>query len=91
MLHSSLPLKSSYMMTLLSPEERVFAANLINLPGSVPRAAATTIGGYLMENVSTTLPIYAAAIIFSLKLVIISLFSIKLNHQKRDLIIKPQY
>ncbi len=63
-LHSSLPLKSSYMMALLSPEERASAASLVNLFGSMPRSASTTVGGYLMESVSTSLPVHIAATMF---------------------------
>jgi MFS family permease len=66
-LHMSLPLKTSYMMALLSPEERASSASVIQLLSTAPRSAATPLGGYLMENVSVSLPIYIAASAFSIE------------------------
>jgi MFS family permease len=63
-LHLSLPMKSSYMMAVLSPEERASASSLVNLPASISRASSTTLGGYLMENVSLSLPVYIGATLF---------------------------
>ncbi len=63
-LHSSIPLKSSYMMALLTPKERAAAAGVINLIGTLPRSGGTSVGGYLMERVSTALPVYVGATMF---------------------------
>ena len=63
-LHLSLPMKSSYMLAVLSPEERASASSLVNLPASISRASSTTLGGYLMENVSLSLPVYVGATLF---------------------------
>ena len=64
-MHVGLPLKTSYTMALLNPEERASSASLINLPSIVPQAVASALGGYLMEYVSTILPIYIAVAAFS--------------------------
>ncbi|MCJ7769993.1 MFS transporter, partial [Candidatus Bathyarchaeota archaeon] len=64
-MHVGLPMKTSYMMALLSPEERASAVSIIELPSIVPNALASTLGGYLMEYVSTSLPVYIAVSAFS--------------------------
>ncbi|UCH38172.1 MAG: MFS transporter, partial [Candidatus Bathyarchaeota archaeon] len=64
-LHMSLPLKTSYMMALLSPEERASSASIIQLLSTGTRSATPPLGGYLMENVSVSLPVYIAAAAFT--------------------------
>jgi hypothetical protein len=53
------------MMAQVSPEERASAASLIQIPGIIPRASAIALGGYLMEYVSTALPVYISVAAFS--------------------------
>jgi predicted MFS family arabinose efflux permease len=64
-MHLALPLKTSYMMAQVTPEERASAASLIQIPGIIPRASAIALGGYLMEYVSTALPVYISVAAFS--------------------------
>ncbi|MCJ7632763.1 hypothetical protein MUP77_10290, partial [Candidatus Bathyarchaeota archaeon] len=64
-MHVGLPMKTSYTMAILNPEERASAASIIELPTIVPSALASTLGGYLMEYVSTALPVYIAVAAFS--------------------------
>jgi len=37
-MHVALPMKASYTMALLSPEERASSASIIELPGIIPTA-----------------------------------------------------
>ena len=63
--HISIPLRQSFMMAALHPEERASAAGIIQLSSTGSRAIAPTLGGYLMQEISTSLPLYVSAAVFT--------------------------
>jgi MFS family permease len=64
--HISIPLRQSFMMAALPPEERASAAGIIQLASTGSRAIAPTLGGYLMQEISTSLPLFVSAAVFTL-------------------------
>jgi MFS family permease len=63
--HISNPLRQSYMMAAIPPTERASAAGIVQLTSTGSRAVATTLGGYLMQEVSTSLPLFVSAAVFT--------------------------
>jgi MFS family permease len=53
---ASIPLRQSYTMAVVVPEERSSAAGMSNLPSQVSAAASPLLAGYLFETVSLELP-----------------------------------
>ena len=63
--HISIPLRQPYMMAALQPEERVSAAGIVQLSSTVSRSIAPTLGGYMMQELSTSLPLFVSAAVFT--------------------------
>jgi MFS family permease len=61
----SLPLRQSYMMAVLRPEERASTAGVVQLSSTATGSLAPTLGGYLLQEVSTTLPLFISAAFFT--------------------------
>ncbi len=53
---ASIPLRQSYTMAVVVPEERSSAAGMSNLPSQVSAAASPLLAGYLFETASLELP-----------------------------------
>ncbi len=51
-----LPLRQSYVMGVVPPEERGIVAGLSNLPSQVTSAASPAFAGYLFEHIAMALP-----------------------------------
>ncbi|MGC8626069.1 MAG: MFS transporter [Acidimicrobiales bacterium] len=56
-----LPLRQSYALALADPSERASVAALSNLPSQLATAASPMLAGYLMEEVSLSVPFEVAA------------------------------
>jgi MFS family permease len=72
--HISIPLRQSYMMAALRPEERASGAGIVHLSSAVSRSIAPTLGGYMMQELSTSLPLFVSAAVFTLSNVLYYLF-----------------
>jgi MFS family permease len=64
--HISIPLRQSYMMAAFKPEERASAAGIVQLSSTVSRSIAPTLGGYMMQEISMSLPLFVSAAVFTL-------------------------
>jgi hypothetical protein len=58
----------------LQPDERASVAGIIRLSSTGSRAIAPTLGGYLMQKVSTSLPLFVSASVLTLGNTIYYLF-----------------
>ncbi|MEM2052320.1 MAG: MFS transporter [Candidatus Caldarchaeum sp.] len=58
------PLVTSLILGLTDPEERATSSGVMAITWSVPNAATPTVGGYLMQNVSLSLPFYLCGIFY---------------------------
>ena len=67
------------MMAVLHPEERASAAGIVQLTSTGSRAIAPTLGGYLMQELSTSLPLFISAAVFTLGNALFYLFFHKLK------------
>ncbi|HVB71968.1 MAG TPA: MFS transporter [Ktedonobacteraceae bacterium] len=56
------PVRQSYLMGVISPDERARAAGLANLPSQVAAAISPGIAGYIIQSVSLDLPLELAAL-----------------------------
>ena len=54
--HIGTSLRTSYTMSIFNRRERASAASLSNLASTGGNTVATSISGYMMQNISTTLP-----------------------------------
>ncbi|MGH7908051.1 MAG: MFS transporter [Candidatus Binataceae bacterium] len=59
----SLPVRQSYIMGIIRPEERASAAGLSNLPSQASSAVSPYFAGYFMQNIALSLPLEVAAIL----------------------------
>jgi len=57
----SWPVRQSYMLAVIPPEERASSIALINLSRMSSNAVAPTIGGYLLQSISTSLPFFISS------------------------------
>ncbi len=73
-----LPLRQSYVLGVVLPEERGTVAALSNLPSQVTSAASPTLAGYLFDHVALSLPFEIGAILQGLNTLIFYLFFRKL-------------
>jgi predicted MFS family arabinose efflux permease len=58
-----LPLRQSYAVGLAHPDERATVAALSNLPSQLAMSGSPLITGYLMDEVSLSLPFELAAVL----------------------------
>ncbi|MGH2514838.1 MAG: MFS transporter, partial [Ktedonobacterales bacterium] len=59
----ALPLRQSYVMGVVAPEERGTVGALSNLPSQVTMAISPTIAGAIFDNVSLELPFLIGAVL----------------------------
>ncbi len=59
----ALPLRQSYVLAMADPSEQARVAALSNLPSQIVMAASPTLTGYLLDDVSLSLPFEIASII----------------------------
>ncbi|WP_298447846.1 MFS transporter [Ferrimicrobium sp.] len=59
----ALPLRQSYVLAMADPSEQARVAALSNLPSQVVMAVSPTLTGYLLDNVSLSLPFEIASVI----------------------------
>ncbi|MEM4363559.1 MAG: MFS transporter [Candidatus Caldarchaeum sp.] len=68
------PLVTSLILGLTDPEERATSSGVMAITWSVPNAATPTVGGYLMQNVSLSLPFYLCGIFYSVAVFLFYVF-----------------
>ncbi|MHB8600382.1 MAG: MFS transporter [Ktedonobacteraceae bacterium] len=69
-----LPLRQSYVMGVLPPEERGTVGALANLPSQVTSAISPALAGYIFDSVSLALPFEIGAILQGLNVIMFFLF-----------------
>ena len=86
--HISLPLRQSYMMAVLPPEERASTASVVQLSHTATNYAtgslAPTLGGYLLQEVSTTLPLFISAAFFTVSNLLFYVFFGRIKPPEED-------
>jgi MFS family permease len=60
---AGLPLRQSYVIAMAHPDERASVAALSNVPSQVTMAASPLLSGYLLDEVSLTLPFEIAGVL----------------------------
>jgi MFS family permease len=63
--HISHPLQTSYQVAVFKPEERASAPGIIQLFTTITNSVAPTIGSYIMQDISLTLPLLISAAFFT--------------------------
>jgi predicted MFS family arabinose efflux permease len=69
-----LPLRQSYVLGVVRPEERGTVGALSNLPSQVTSAASPTLAGYLFDHVALALPFEIGAILQGVNTLVFYLF-----------------
>ena len=70
----ALPVRQSYVMGVVEPEERATAAALSNLPSQLIGVGSPALAGYLMSAVSIDLPLELAALLQGINALLYYLF-----------------
>ncbi len=70
----SIPVRQSYLMGVIPPEQRASAAGMSNLPSQVTSSISPTLAGYVIDNVSLDLPLEFAAALQAIYTILYYLF-----------------
>lgn len=70
----ALPVRQSYVMGVVEPEERATAAALSNLPSQLAGVGSPALAGYMMSTVSLNLPLELAAVLQGVNALLYYLF-----------------
>jgi MFS family permease len=73
------PIESSFMMSVVDPEERASASAIFNAFHSVPRAFGPAIGGYLLNIGDLSGPFFITGTLYSISTAMFYIFFIKYN------------
>lgn len=85
-----MPLRQSYVMGLVAPEERAVVAGLSNLPSQATSASTPALAGYLFDHVSMALPFEIGALIQGMSAATYWVFFRNLRPPEEDtLVIEP--
>jgi len=60
------PIQTALLMDLVSPDERASANSMIHAFWDIPNSASPYLGGYLMKNVSLSLPFFVCGFFYSI-------------------------
>ena len=60
------PIQTALFMDLVDPKERAAANSILSAFWNIPNSASPYLGGYLMENVSLSLPFFVCGFFYSL-------------------------
>lgn len=70
----SIPVRQSYLMGVIPPEQRASAAGMSNLPSQATSSISPTLAGYVIDNVSLDLPLEFAAALQAIYTILYYLF-----------------
>jgi len=65
LMNMSQPLETSFLMSIVEPEERASASAMAGTASSITRAVSPSLGGYFMSSVSLSLPFYLTAALYA--------------------------
>lgn len=75
----SIPVRQSYLMGVIDPNERATAAGLSSLPSQVAGSLSPTAAGWFMQSVSLSLPLLAAAVLQGVNVALFFVFFHRVN------------
>jgi len=85
LMNMSGPIQTSFLMSLVSPDERASASSITNSFHTIPRAFGPAIGGYLLGIGNLTLPFFLTGILYAISSTLFLIFFKgyeKKNHKK---------
>ena len=68
------PLVDSFILGLIDPNERATLSGVMAISWNAPNSATPTIGGYLMQNVSLSMPFYLCGLLYGSAIFMFYLF-----------------
>jgi len=74
LMNMSQPLETSFLMSIVEPEERASASAVAGTASSITRAVSPSLGGYFMSSVSLSLPFYLTAALYATSTVLFYAF-----------------
>jgi|Deesub1362B_J571_1020462.scaffolds.fasta_scaffold11355_2 MFS family permease len=74
LMNMSHPIQSAFMMSLVEPEERASASSITGTAWSIPNSISPSIGGYIMEHLSLSLPFHICAAHYTASIIFFYLF-----------------
>jgi len=70
LMNMSQPIETSFIMSIVRPEERASASALASTASNISRAISPSLGGYFMSNVSLSVPFYITAALYATSTII---------------------
>ena len=64
------PIHTALLMDLVSPDERASADSMLQAFWDIPNSASPYFGGYLMKNISLSLPFFVCGLFYSMSVVL---------------------
>jgi len=74
LMNMSQPLETSFLMSIVEPEERASASAMAGTASSITRAVSPSLGGHFMSSVSLSLPFYLTAGLYATSTVLFYAF-----------------
>ncbi len=74
LMNMSQPLETSFLMSIVEPEERASASAIAGASSSITRAVSPSLGGHFMSSVSLSLPFYLTAGLYATSTVLFYAF-----------------
>lgn len=65
LMNMSQPLETSFLMSIVEPEERASASAIAGAASNITRAVSPSLGGHFMSSVSLSLPFYLTAALYA--------------------------
>lgn len=82
LMNMSNPIQNAFSMSLIEQDERATASSVIGTAWSVPNSISPTFGGYLMRDVSLSIPFYICAVNYVLSITLFYAFF--RNYSKKE-------
>ena len=74
LMNMSSPIQSAFMMSLVEPEERASASSMTGTAWSMANSVTPSIGGYMMEHISLSLPFHICALHYATSITLFYMF-----------------
>jgi len=74
LMNMSNPIQAAFMMSLVEPEERASASSMTGTAWSMANSVTPSIGGYIMEHMSLSLPFHICALHYATSITLFYFF-----------------
>jgi len=84
LMNMSNPIQTAFMMTIVDPDERGSASSITSAAWSIPNSISPTFGGYIMQNLSLSLPFYLCGFHYTISIILFYVFFRKYKNIRKE-------